>query len=130
MSPHFYRGRRTLHACTLQKTRNPTYPIYPKECALSELSVDGIRHIMITRLNLDMDPEEIRMDDSLLEDLGLDSVDLLEVAIGIEKTYKIKITQQDTEAFLSVRSLYAFALARRSHMDNNHSQPSGALSPA
>jgi acyl carrier protein len=79
---------------------------------LSELTIDGIREIMITRLNLDMAPEEIGENDSFIEDLGLDSVDLLELAIGIEKTYKVKITQQDTEAFLTLKTLYSFCLAR------------------
>ena len=85
---------------------------------MSDLTLDGIREIMISRLNLDMAPEEIGADDSLLEDLGLDSVDLLEVAIGIEKTYKIKVTQQDTEAFKTLRTLYDFCTS------------SQALSPA
>ena len=79
---------------------------------MSELTINGIREIMITRLNLDMTPDEIGENDSLLEDLGLDSVDLLEVAIGIEKTYKVKITQQDTEAFLTLNTLYSFCQAR------------------
>jgi acyl carrier protein len=77
-----------------------------------ELSMDGIRQIMITRLNLDMRPEEIKENDLLQDDLGLDSIDLLEVAVGIEKTYKIKITQKDTEAFKTLYSLYEFCQAR------------------
>lgn len=79
---------------------------------MSELTVDGIRDIMITRLNLDMTREEIGLDDLLIEDVGLDSVDLLEIAIGIEKTYRIKITQQDTEAFGTVGTLFDFCQAR------------------
>jgi acyl carrier protein len=90
---------------------------------MSELTIDGIREIMISRLNLDMTPEDISPDDSLLDDLGLDSVDLLEVAIGIEKTYKIKVTQQDTEAFQTLRTLYDFCLASKE-------ASSEALSPA
>lgn len=79
---------------------------------MAELTIDGIREIMISRLSLDMNPEEIGENDSFLEDLGLDSVDLLEVAIGIEKTYKIKITQKDTEAFRSLGALYEFCQMR------------------
>lgn len=78
----------------------------------SDISMDGIRQIMITRLNLDLSPEEIGAEDSLQEDLGLDSVDLLEIAIGIEKTYKIKITQKDVEAFVSLSTLHSLCCDR------------------
>lgn len=77
-----------------------------------EFSMNGIRNIMITRLNLDLSPEEITPEASLQDDLGFDSIDLLEIAVGIEKTYKIKITQKDTAAFQSLRTLYEFCQAR------------------
>ncbi|MEA5453701.1 phosphopantetheine-binding protein [Sinomonas sp. JGH33] len=75
---------------------------------IPEITLDGLRELMISRLSLDMEPEDIVPDMSLLQDLGLDSVDLLEVAIGIERTYKIKITQNDTAAFATLQSLYDF----------------------
>lgn len=71
-----------------------------------------LHKIMITRLNLDMRPEEIEENDLLQDDLGLDSIDLLEIAVGIEKNYKIKITPKDTEAFKTLHSLYEFCQAR------------------
>lgn len=73
-----------------------------------EITIDGLKDLMISRLNLDVEPGDIQPEDSLQQDLGLDSVDLLEVAIGIERTYKVKITQNDTAAFVSLQSLYDF----------------------
>ncbi|MFX4301584.1 acyl carrier protein [Alicyclobacillus tolerans] len=73
-----------------------------------ELTLDGLRKLIIERLNLDMEAEEIGENDSLQNDLGLDSIDLLEIAIGIEKTYQIKITQKDTQAFKTLRTLFDF----------------------
>ena len=83
------------------------------EKLVSDVSIDGIRNIMISRLDLDMNPDEINPNDSLLEDLGLDSVDLLEVAIGIERIYKIRITQEDAEAFVSLQTLFDFCSQRQ-----------------
>ncbi len=80
--------------------------------ARPECTMDGIRNIMTTRLNLDLSPEEITPDASLQEDLGFDSIDLLELAVGIEKTFKVKITQRDTAAFQSLRTLYEFCQTR------------------
>lgn len=77
-----------------------------------ELTIDGLRDLMITRLDLDMEPSDIEAQSSLQDDLGLDSVDLLELAIGIERTYGVKITQNDTAAFVSLQSLFDFCSAR------------------
>lgn len=77
-----------------------------------ELTIDGLKDLMISRLDLGMDPGDVDADDSLQEDLGLDSVDLLEFAIGIERTYGVKVTQNDTAAFQSLRSLYDFCAER------------------
>ncbi|MDQ4492201.1 phosphopantetheine-binding protein [Sinomonas sp. ASV486] len=73
-----------------------------------EITIDGLKDLMISRLGLDMEPGDIQPEDSLQNDLGLDSVDLLEVAIGIERTYRVKITQNDTAAFESLQSLFDF----------------------
>lgn len=81
---------------------------------MTQLTIDGLRELFIERLSLDLTPEEFGAEDSLVEDLGLDSVDLLEVAIGIEKGYGIKVTQEDTEAFANLTTLYEFCVARES----------------
>ena len=78
-----------------------------------EITLDGLKELMISRLNLDMEPADILPELSLVQDLGLDSVDLLEVAIGIERTYKVKITQNDTAAFATLQSLHEFCRERR-----------------
>lgn len=74
----------------------------------SLLTVDALRTLLIERLDLDVDPSEIDERASFQDDLGLDSVDLLEFAIGIERTFGVKVTQNDTEAFVDLASLHAF----------------------
>jgi len=47
-------------------------------------------------------PEQIQMESHLQEDLGFDSVDLLEMVWGVEDKYKIKISD---EAYESIKTI-------------------------
>ena len=56
-------------------------------------------------------PEEIDPEQSLMRDgLGLDSIDILELVVNLEKKYGFKLRNDDSgrEALSSVRSLAAY----------------------
>ena len=57
-----------------------------------------------------MDPAQIQNDTPLAETLGLDSVDALEIVIGLEKLFGIKIdaTGLDRKNFHSIDALSRF----------------------
>jgi acyl carrier protein len=69
------------------------------------------RHI-VTGLNLEgTKPEDIAPDAPLFgEGLGLDSIDALELAVIVDRTYGVKIQgmEQGKAAFASLRSLDSF----------------------
>ena len=71
-----------------------------------------LKHLIIESLNLEgVSTDMIGDDDPLFgSDLGLDSVDALELVVVIEQTYGIKIESQELgeEAFASVANLAAF----------------------
>lgn len=71
-----------------------------------------LKRLIIESLNLDgVSVEMIGDADPLFgTDLGLDSVDALELVVAMEKAYDIKIESQEVgqEAFASVESLAAF----------------------
>ncbi|MFC1853238.1 phosphopantetheine-binding protein [candidate division CSSED10-310 bacterium] len=71
--------------------------------------IEELKQKIIDFLNLDdVDPGEIQADDPLItEGLGLDSIDLLELVVLLEKDYGIKITTKEDaqEAFQSLASL-------------------------
>jgi acyl carrier protein len=73
----------------------------PQELALAEL--------IVTTLNLDARPAEIDPDAPLYgAGLGLDSIDILEIALAISKTYGIRLRSDDEnnqKIFSSLRSL-------------------------
>lgn len=73
----------------------------PQELVLAEL--------MVTTLNLDTRPAEIDPEAPLYgAGLGLDSIDILEIALAISKTYGIRLRSDDEnnqKIFSSLRSL-------------------------
>ncbi len=71
--------------------------------------IDKLKLQLIDQLNLeDMTPEDINEDDSLFEsELGLDSIDALEIIVLLEREYGVKIQNQEDgkKIFKSVRSI-------------------------
>ena len=65
---------------------------------------------------LDVLPEDIRDEDRLVGgDLGIDSIDVLELVLMLEKDYGVKIESKDAgvQAFASVRALAEFVEKNR-----------------
>ncbi len=76
-----------------------------------------IKELIITSLNLeDVTPEGI-VDDAPLfqEGLGLDSIDALELAVAIERKFRVTIPDEAVgkKAFSSVNSLTAYVAEHR-----------------
>jgi acyl carrier protein len=73
-------------------------------------SSDNLRQLLIERMNLDMEVEDLTDDIMLEESLGLDSIDLLEIATRLQKTFGIKVSQKNVDAFQTIGSLDAFCM--------------------
>jgi acyl carrier protein len=75
-----------------------------------------IKELIIERLQLEgMTPEEIEDGAPLFgEGLGLDSIDALELVIGIEKVFGVRIQDEEVgaKAFASVNAMVDFLRAR------------------
>ena len=52
---------------------------------------------------LDVEEDEITMDTRLLEDLGADSLDAVEIIMGIEEEFDIEINNDDAEKIVTVQ---------------------------
>ncbi|HTJ11236.1 MAG TPA: acyl carrier protein [Dinghuibacter sp.] len=59
--------------------------------------------LMSDKLGLEKD--QIKMTDSFTDDLGVDSLDTLELFTEVEKTFEIKITDEDAEKLTTVQAL-------------------------
>jgi acyl carrier protein len=75
-----------------------------------------IKKILVERLKLDRLPETIGDQESLFgpDGLGLDSIDALELVLGVEQEFGVKIENEEvgTEALGSVEKLTEFVLTR------------------
>ncbi|MFT5291547.1 MAG: acyl carrier protein [Planctomycetota bacterium] len=72
---------------------------------------EKVRRVLVESPALEgIDPETILDDTPLAETLGLDSVDALEIVIGLEKTFGLKVdaTALDRENFHSINKLSDF----------------------
>ncbi len=70
-----------------------------------------IKRLIVERLFIEgLEPAEIRDDAALGVELGLDSVDVLELMLGLEQEFGLKIADNgfEREAFESVGSLAEF----------------------
>ena len=77
-----------------------------------------VTQLIIQALNLDVVAENINPDDPLYGDgLGLDSIDVLEVALLVSKKYglQLRASNDDNQViFSSLRSLTEYIIAHRS----------------
>jgi acyl carrier protein len=68
-----------------------------------------LARLIVTTLKLDLEPDEVNPTAPLYGDgLGLDSIDVLEIALAISKTYGVKLRSDDknnARIFSSLRSL-------------------------
>lgn len=76
--------------------------------------VETLKKMIIDKLNLELQPEEIEEDAGLFGmGLGLDSIDALELAVGVEETFGISINDDQMEVFRSINSIVDYILANR-----------------
>jgi acyl carrier protein len=80
------------------------------DALIQELKLKIIEFLNIDEVN----PDDIKADDPLItEGLGLDSIDLLELVVMLEKEYGVKIATKDDaqKAFQSLTALAAYITA-------------------
>ncbi|MBC7321690.1 MAG: acyl carrier protein [Acetomicrobium sp.] len=61
---------------------------------------EKLKQIVMDRL--DVDEDQITMEASFVEDLGADSLDIVELIMGIEEEFDIEIPDEDAEKLTTV----------------------------
>ena len=64
------------------------------------MEFEKIQQIIAEVLNID--PQEITMDTTFVDDLGADSLDVFQIIMGIEETFDIEIDNDDAEQISTV----------------------------
>ncbi len=57
---------------------------------------------------LGMNEEEITLDSRLVHDLGVDSLDMIEIIMALEEEYDMEIPDEDAEKFRTVQDLIGY----------------------
>ena len=61
----------------------------------------------------EMDPESITMDTSLIDDIGADSLDVVELIMSLEDNYGIAISDEDAAELYTVRRIIDYLEKRQ-----------------
>jgi acyl carrier protein len=75
-----------------------------------------IKELIVDRLKLEVRPDEIDRSEPLFgEGLGLDSIDALELVLGVEQEFGVKIEDEEmgTQALTSVETLARFVASKQ-----------------
>ena len=62
--------------------------------------LDDVKEVVIEQL--DCDPAEVKEDSKFFEDLGADSLDVVELVMALEEKFDIEIPDEDAEKILTV----------------------------
>jgi acyl carrier protein len=62
--------------------------------------LDDVKEVVIEQL--DCDPAEVKEDSKFIEDLGADSLDVVELVMALEEKFDIEIPDEDAEKILTV----------------------------
>lgn len=67
---------------------------------------EKVRAIISDKLNVDQ--EEIKMESSIVDDLGADSIDLIELIMNLEEEYGISISDEEAVKLKTVGDVVEF----------------------
>ncbi len=74
---------------------------------------ERLKNVLIEKLRLPLEPDEIAEDSPLFGlGLGLDSVDALEIVVGVEQEFGLSITDEDMAVFRSVNTIIDFVIGQ------------------
>lgn len=62
---------------------------------------EKVRHIIVEQLGVD--EEEVKPEATFVDDLGADSLDVVELVMALEEEFGIEISDEDAEKLVSVQ---------------------------
>lgn len=61
---------------------------------------DDVKEVVVEQLNVN--PDEVKEESKFVEDLGADSLDVVELVMALEEKFDIEIPDEDAEKILTV----------------------------
>lgn len=73
---------------------------------MSDTIESQVKEIIATQLSVE--PEKVTPDKKFIEDLGADSLDIVELVMAFEDKFSIEVPDEDTEKLKSVREVVEY----------------------
>ncbi|MHC4429905.1 MAG: acyl carrier protein [Planctomycetota bacterium] len=67
---------------------------------------EKVKHIIVEQLGVD--EEEVKPQATFVDDLGADSLDVVELVMALEEEFGIEISDEDAEKLVSVQQAVAY----------------------
>jgi acyl carrier protein len=67
---------------------------------------DDVKEVVVEQLNVD--PAEVKEESKFVEDLGADSLDVVELVMALEEKFDIEIPDEDAEKIANVSDAIKF----------------------
>ena len=67
---------------------------------------EKVKHIIVEQLGVD--EEEVKMEASFVDDLGADSLDVVELVMALEEEFGLEISDEDAEKLSSVKQAIVY----------------------
>jgi acyl carrier protein len=64
---------------------------------------DDVKEVVVEQLNVN--PNEVTLEANFVEDLGADSLDVVELVMALEEKFEIEIPDSDAEGIQSVKDV-------------------------
>ncbi len=77
---------------------------------------DKIKEIIVEQLGVD--PEKVKPEASFIDDLGADSLDIVELVMAMEEGFEIEIQDEDAEKLKTVQNVTDYLKSRETEKDN------------
>lgn len=72
---------------------------------------ESVKEVIIAQL--EVDAEKVKMEASLVQDLGADSLDLVEVIMALEEKFELEIEDEDAEKIATVEDIIKYIESRK-----------------
>lgn len=67
---------------------------------------DDVRDVVVEQLSVS--PDAVKMDSKIIEDLGADSLDVVELVMALEEKFGVEIPDSEAEKLISINDVVAY----------------------